>query len=197
MFVIRALGYATRRTTGMVFHPRRTTAELLADAGQVLSSGSYVLSRAAKIIAIDDDEPSDGVAPLRSVKSDIPRARKAAPESSPKAAARAKTAPEDEAADEPVDILDRPRRVPTKARAAAATPKAKPTPPKTPRTARKVEEEVVTHAGTAAAGAGVNPSTGEPVVGQDEDDEPLIDPGVAKAVESESAMMRKAASTDK
>ncbi|HET6167461.1 MAG TPA: hypothetical protein VFE07_11590 [Marmoricola sp.] len=56
--------------------------------------------------------------------------------------------------------------------------------------------DVETPVGTTGAGAGYNPDTAEADL-QQPGTEPLLDPGTAKAIRSESARMQKAADPDK
>ena len=56
--------------------------------------------------------------------------------------------------------------------------------------------DVETPVGTTGAGTGYNPDTAEADL-QQPGTEPLLDPGTAKAIRSESQMMQKAADPDK
>ena len=169
MIVLEAAGYAARRTTGMLLHPLQTTREVVADAGHIVGLG---VETATRIVSGRGAGTVQGpnVPPVDQVK-------------------RRGSVPAE-------DLVSRPGPVPPELLDGAATPLPKPEPPKAPRTARKVGEEPKTMAGTTAAGIGHNPATGEPNLPL-ADDEPLLDTATVKAVASEAAMMRKAASTKK
>lgn len=94
--------------------------------------------------------------------------------------------------DAPGDVLDAPTEqpVPTPAEVKPAIDRAEPL------EAEPVADEVLTASGIPAADVGVNPATGEPN-DYDTEPEPLLDPGTAKSVRSESDVLGKAADADK
>ena len=93
-------------------------------------------------------------------------------------------------------VIERPGPVPADVLKDAATPTPVPEPPKSPRTARKVGEEIKTPSGITAAGPGYNPDTAETDLYQP-DTEPLMDPATTKAVAAEARTLSKAASRKK
>lgn len=93
-------------------------------------------------------------------------------------------------------VIQRPGPVPPEVLEDAATPTPVPEPPKAPRTARKVGEDIETPSGITAAGPGYNPDTTETDLFQP-DTEPLMDPATTKRVAAEAKTLSKAASRKK
>lgn len=163
----------------MVAHPRRTTGELVSDAGQVVGAGIGAAGHIASTVtrAVQTGQSAQATV------DDLLREAGPDPRSEPEAVAE--------------ELVDRPGPVPEEALEEAATPAPKPAPPKKRRTARKVGEEVKTPSGISAADTGHNAATGEETDLVQPGTEPLMDPSLTKSVAAEAKVMKKAAAVDK
>ena len=168
MVVRQAVTYVVRRSSGMVLHPRRTLGELVADSTRVAFAGVDVAERVVGVVVEKT--------PFHSSNSQTSNSHTSNPVNEV--------------------VIERPGPVPADVLEDAATPTPVPEPPKAPRTARKVGEDIKTPSGITAAGPGYNPDTAETDLYQP-DTEPLMDPATTKAVAAEARTLSKAASRKK
>jgi hypothetical protein len=183
----RAIGLSIGATKAGV----RTTGRLVewaADRG--LSAPEATPAPASETPAPASQTPSDAVAD-RTVVPEPVAAPVAAPVAEPEPAPEAASAGGTEATSRDDDTVVPPlSEVPTPADVKPAIDRSAPLEAE-PAEADEVDD-VLTASGIPAAGVGVNPATGEPNR-YDTEPEPLLEPGAAKAVRSETDVLRRAA----